>query len=108
MSSGSKRRRNRIAADKRPDSNQHASSIRLSYTLPLLILGFLLASAGNSSSAFAGVLFGFGILLWMIGALGTVYWLVNRLAGPRAAKWAVGLLILSLIIELIFGGQRDD
>ena len=97
--SGYKRRRNRIIADERPDSNPSASSIKLTYTLPLLIAGFLLASAGS-------VLFGLGVLLWVVGLLGTVYWAVNRLARPRAAKWAVGLILLSLIIELVFG--QDD
>ena len=97
--SGSKRRRNKIAVDKCPDSNLTVSSIKLTYTVPFLIAGFLVASAG-------GVLFGLGVLLWMVGLLGTVYWVINRLAGPRAAKWVVGLIVLSLIIELFFG--QDD
>ena len=96
----------KATATNRGDSNRGASSIRLYYTVPLLIIGFVLASAGTSG-ALEGVVFGLGVLLWAIGALGTVYWVVNRFAGPRAAKWAVGLVVLSLVIDLIFG-QREE
>jgi hypothetical protein len=54
-----------------------------------MIAGFLLTSAGTHPGAIQGLLFGFGILLWVIGGLGTVYCVVYRLAGPKAAKLVV-------------------
>ena len=83
------------------------SSTNLYYTLPLLILGFVLASAGTSSNPFAWAVFGFGVVLWAIGVLGIVYSVACRLAGPRAAKLAVAALLMTVLIPLIFGGKRD-
>lgn len=98
--------RNRTTANKHTNSDRASSSIRLTYTVPLLIIGFILTSIGPSSGAFADVLFGSGILLWIIGVLGTVYWIVNRLAGPRVAKLIVGLLLLTLLSQVLFGGRE--
>ena len=75
-----------------------------------MILGFFLVSTSTSLTspgALQDMLFGFGILLWIVGVLGSLYAVVNRLAGPRAAKWAVGILLVALIIELIFGKRND-
>jgi hypothetical protein len=68
-----------------------------------MIAGFVLTLFGHS----IGMLSLSGIILWVIGVLGALYCVVNRLAGSRAAKLAVGVLLLALIIKLIFG-QRDD
>ena len=83
------------------------SPVRLTYTVPLMMVGFLLTFAGTSHSAFQGALFGSGILLWIIGGLGTAYCIVNRLSGPKAAKLVVAFLIFTLLAEIIFGPRRD-
>jgi hypothetical protein len=74
---------------KKPDRD--ALSTWLISSVLFMIAGFVLVSAGASN----GMLFLPGILLWVIGVLGAVYWVVNRLAEPRTAKWTVGLLVLS-------------
>jgi hypothetical protein len=100
---------NRTAPNKQTNSDRGPSSIRLTYTVPLLLVGFILTSVGSSPSPFAGVLFVSGILLWIIGVLGTVYCVMRRLAGPTAAKLVVGLLILTLLSQVIFGrAEKDD
>lgn len=76
-----------------------------------MVLGFFLASASTSltsPSGFQDLLFGFGVLLWIIGVLGTVYAVVNRLAGQRAAKLAVVVLVLTLIIKIISGEHYNQ
>jgi len=73
----------------------------------LVIAGFLLTSASSSTaSELQDVLFGSGILLWIVGVFGTVYCIVRRLAGPRAAKLAVLALLLILLSEVIFSKRR--
>jgi len=86
---------------KKPDGN--AFSTWLISSVLLMIAGFVLALFGRS----IGMLFLSSILLWIIGVLGAVYSIVRRLAGPRAAKLAVGILLLALIIKLIFGERHD-
>jgi len=101
------RRGTRTAADAGIDSNGGARSKwslkPLAYGVLAMITGFVLASAGASS----GILLLSGILLWVVGVLSAVYCIVRRLAGPGAAKLAVGVLLLILITKFIFG-ERDD
>ena len=73
------------------------------FFLLLMAAGFLLTSAGTAQSGFQDVLFGSGVVLWVVGVLGAVYGIVYRLAGPKAAKLAVVVLILILLSELFFG-----
>ena len=94
-----KRRRNRITLAKQLTPNRRTSPIKLSYTVPIMIVGFVLA--------YSGLWFLLGIVLWSIGFLGSVYAVVNRLAGARAAKWAVLLIVLVFIIEVVFGQRKD-
>jgi len=91
-------------------SNRDASSIRLIHTIPLLVAGFVLTSSSTNLvgvGVFQDLLFASGILLWIVGVLGSVYWVANRFAGAHTARWAVGILLLGLVIDLMFG-QRDD
>ena len=75
-----------------------------------MILGFFLTCFSTrltNPGGFQDFLFGFGILLWIIGGLGSVYAVVNWLAGPRAARLAIVLLMLALLSEVVFGGERE-
>jgi hypothetical protein len=109
MSRQSKQRNSR-AKNSRTNSRKSRSSIRLVYTVPIMILGFFLVSTSTSLTNLGGfqdMLFVFGILLWFFGFMGTVYAIVNRLAGPRAATWAVVLLTLALLTQVIFGAHEE-
>jgi hypothetical protein len=77
------------------------------FFLLLMVAGFLLTSAGTAQNGFQDALFGPGVVLWVVGVLGAVYGIVYRLAGPKAAKLAVVVLILILLSELFFG-KRDE
>jgi hypothetical protein len=101
--------RNRLRTNSRINEHRSRSSIRLLYTVPLMIVGLFLVSSSTSLTnpgGFQDFLFGFGVLLWIVGVLGSVYAVVNRLAGPRAAKWAVVLLIFVLLSQVIFRGRE--
>lgn len=74
--------------------HRDAFSTWLISSVLIMITGLVLASSGAGN----GMLFLSAILLWVIGVLGAVYSIVRRLAGPRAAKLAVGILLLALII----------
>ena len=73
----------------------------IAFFLSCLPIGFVLASAG-------GALFGAGIIFWIIGVFGSVYSIVRRLWGPRAAKFAVLVLVLILLWELFSGKSRES
>jgi len=74
------------------------------FFLLILPAGFMLTLAGT---ALQGRLFGFGISLWVVGVFGSVYSIVRRLWGPRAAKLAVLTLFVILLGEL-FSGKRNE
>ena len=93
--------------DTRPTAASDWVSIKLILFFVLLVIaGFLLTSASSAASGLQDVLFGSGILLWIVGVFGTVYCIVRRLAGPRAAKLAVLALLLILLSEVIFSKRR--
>jgi len=63
----------------------------------LMVAGFVLAFAGPAQIGFQDVLFGSGILLWVVAVFGAVYCIVRRITGPEAAKLAVVVLFLILL-----------
>ena len=93
--------------DTRPTASNWVSIKLILFFVLLVIAGFLLTGASSATaSGLQDVLFGSGILLWIVGVFGTVYCIVRRLAGPRAAKLAVLALLLILLSEVIFSKRR--
>ena len=73
------------------------------FFLLLLPVGFILTLTGTAQ----GALFGPGILLWVVGVFGSVYCIIRRLWGPKAAKMAVLFLFLILLWK-VFSNKRED
>jgi len=73
-----------------------------------VILFFLLLLPAGFMFTSQSALFGFGILMWVVGVFGSVYCVVRRLWGPKAAKLAVLVLVLILLWELFSGKGREN
>ena len=91
----------------REDNSLWVSWRFILFFLLLLPLGLVLTSASTAQSGLQDALFGSGIVLWVTGVFGSVYCIVRRLAGRKAANLAILALILILLAEL-FSGKRDE
>jgi hypothetical protein len=77
------------------------------FFLLLMAAGFVLTSGSSGLNNFQDVLFGSGVLLWVVGVFGAGYCTVRRLAGPKAAKLTVVVLFLILLGELLSGKRGE-
>ena len=74
----------------------------------VVLAGFLLTSLSSAAGGLQDVLFGSGILLWTVGVFGTVYCIVRRIAGPKAAKLAILVLLLIFLTEIFSKRGRRE
>ena len=95
--------------DTRPTASNWVSIKLILFFVLLVIAGFLLTGASSSTaSGLQDVLFGSGILLWIAGVFGTIYCIVRRIAGPKAAKLAILVLLLIFLSEIFSKRGRRE
>jgi len=90
------------------ESSKWVSAEVILFFLVPLTAGFVLTMVGTTQSGSQDILFGSGIALWVTGVFGSVYCIVRRLAGRKAANLAVLALILILLAELFSGKGREN